>query len=151
MIVAARQTLGSKLDDIDRRERLVLDRAMKDRASLLAEVDRKKHDEEERVREAKAEREQNEKAEREAQDRLERNREREMQSQQELAKRHAGRVTAGAMIFVQRQNREATEVSAQKPVSSPSRTRPNFHNMCTKARSIAQVSIHDYILLKLLV
>ena len=140
MIVAARQTLGSKLDDIDRRERLVMDRAMKDRASLLAEVDRKKRDEEERAREAKAEREQNEKAEREAHDRLERKR--EMHHQQELTKRHVGRLTAGAMIIVQRQAREATEVSAQKPVSSPSRIRPNFHNMCTKARSIAQVSIH---------
>ena len=141
MIVAARQTLGSKLDDIDRRERLVMDRAMKDRASLLAEVDRKKRDEEERAKEEIAEREQNEKAEREAKERLERGR--ETQRQQELAKRRVGRPTVGAMIFLQRQVREVTEFPEQKPAPSPSRIRPNFHNMCTKARSIAQVSIHN--------
>lgn len=144
-MVAARQTLGSKLDEIDRRERLVVERAMKDRASLLAEMDRKKRDEEQQMaREHNAEhRVQKEKNAPESN----RSHERNQQQQQGVATRTGGRLPAGAMIFFHQQSlqdRSAADSVAQssqngQPPLSPRRpTRTKIQKKT--ARSRAQVS-----------
>lgn len=147
LMVAARQTLGSKLDEIDRRERLVVERAMKDRASLLAELDRKKRDEEQQMaREHDAEhRLQKEKSAPEPN----RSHERKQQQQQEVAKRTGGRLFAGAMLFVHQQSLQDSAAadsvaqssqSSQPPLSPRRPTRTKIQKKT--ARSRAQVSFY---------
>ena len=138
MIVAARKTLGPKLEDIDRSQRIAAERAIKDRASLLAEMDSKKCDtglkmrgNEKRVRDVKVILEQDQAA-RETVERLER--ERNARLQQEHSRRSGGR-----MQLVQPQDRAAIELVAQAPFMQRHRTQPNIHVKI--ARSIAQVSI----------
>ena len=99
VIVSARATLGSRLDEIDRRERAVVTRAVKDRASLLAEVDTKRWEEAEKER---TEREARETREREEAKRLQQEREEKEreQSEQRERLRHTRRGGALASAFI---------------------------------------------------
>lgn len=99
VIVSARATLGSRLDEIDRRERVVMSRAVKGRASLLAEVDTKRWEEAEKER---TEREAREKREREEARRVQQEREEEEREQREARERsrHTRRGGALASAFI---------------------------------------------------
>ena len=146
MMVAARKTLGPKLEDIDRNQRIVAERAIKDRASLLAEMDSKNRDDararkfetglkmrgnEKGVRDVKIIPEENQAA-RETVERLECERKARLE---QMHSRHNG----GRMPFVQSQDRAATELMAQAPFMQRQRTQTNVHVRI--ARSIAQVSL----------
>ena len=143
-----RETLGLKLNDIDRSKRIAMRRAIKDRASLLVEMDWKKRIEEEKESKLKTDQDtrSNEKqvrktksnhvqvqAAREMRERLER--EREARLQIVHSRRNGGR-----MPFLQ--DRAATEFMGQEPFAQRQQTQPNIPIRI--ARSIARVSIRLY-------
>lgn len=139
VIVAARNTLGSRLEEIDRREREVVSRALKDRASLLAEVDNarwKELEKEKADKEAREAREAKEREEKRAQqEREERQREERERAQHVLLR-------GGALVGFAR--RSDPNILAAAGTSGDQRYRPVrtaltavFHNR--QARSITQV------------
>ena len=146
-IITVRQTLGPKLNDIDRSKRLAMRRAIKDRASLLVEMDWKKRIEEEKESILKTEQEtrSNEKQVREtktnhvsvhsqaAREMLERlELEREARLQIVHSRRNGGRVP-----FLQPQDRAVSEVL--EPLARRQHTQPKIPIRI--ARSIARVCI----------
>ena len=151
-MVAARKTLSPILEDIDRSQRIAAKRAIKDRASLLAEIDLKNRDDarvretenvvkmhgnEKRMKDVKIILEENQVA-RETVERLER--ERRARLQQIHSRRNAGRMPFVKENYsLQHKDKAATELLVQAPFVQRQRTQSNIY-VIKIARSIAQVS-----------